>query len=131
MADKKITQLDELADTSFGDLLVIVDSPLVEAQTKKITLKNLFKAYMNTVVDTYTVLDYDDVVVCNKTTAMTLNLPAATGSGRKLTLKNIGAGRVTVDPNAVELIEGETTQTLIEGECIMIIDYDTGKWLIV
>lgn len=43
MADKKITEFDELAAQEDVDLLAIVDDPTGSAVTKKITRQNLFK----------------------------------------------------------------------------------------
>lgn len=73
----------------------------------------------------------DDVIVCNKATAMTITLPAATGSGKVYWIKSIGAGAVTVDPNASETIDGELTQTVKQWECICIHDYAAGAWAII
>lgn len=72
----------------------------------------------------------DDVIVCNKATAMTITLPAATGGGKVYWIKSIGAGAVTVDPNASETIDGETTQTIGQWESICIHDYAAGAWAI-
>ena len=70
-------------------------------------------------------------IVCDKATAMTVNLPAATGSGRHYYIKNVGAGVVTIDPNASETIDGETTQALQQWESMEIIDYTLGGWAII
>jgi hypothetical protein len=131
MADKKITELDELEEISFDDVLAIVDSPGAAPLTKKVALSTLFRPLITTKTATYNATANDDIIVCNKTTAMSINLPAATGTGKRLTIKNINIGTVTVDADTTELIEGELTQDLLEGECIMIIDYANGKWLVV
>ncbi len=64
-----------------------------------------------TVTDTYTVLLSDHIIICNKATAMTVNLPAATGSGRQYSISNVGAGMVTIDGDSSDTIDGLTTQT--------------------
>jgi hypothetical protein len=83
------------------------------------------------VTDTTTEQTGDDLIVCNKGTTMTVNLLAATGSGRRLIIKNINAGVVTVDGVDSETIDGETTQTLAQWEALQIIDYASGAWVIV
>jgi hypothetical protein len=67
-------------------------------------------------------------IICNKATAMTVNLPPATGSGRHYYIKNVGAGVVTVDGNASETIDGATTKTISQFESLEIIDYANGVW---
>jgi hypothetical protein len=79
----------------------------------------------------YTATANDKTIVCNKATAMTITLPAATGSGRKFEIANIGAGVVTVDGNASETINGETTQALDQWSAIQVKDYVAGGWVIV
>lgn len=86
---------------------------------------------VRTVADTTTELTTDDVIVCNKGTAMTVNLLAATGTGRQRIVKNIGAGVVTVDANSSETIDGATTQALSQWDAMQIVDYASGKWVIV
>lgn len=85
------------------------------------------------VTDTTTELaaDRNGVIVCNKGTAMTVNLLAATGSGRHLSIKSIGAGAVTVDAASSETIDGETTQTVGQWDALAIVDYASGAWGII
>ena len=61
---------------------------------------------------------------------MTANLPAATGSGRILYIKNIGLGNVTVDGNGSDTIDGEFTQILYQYEAIPIQDIASGIWIV-
>jgi hypothetical protein len=72
----------------------------------------------------------DHIVICNKTTAMTVNLPAATGSKKQYEIENKGLGVVTVDGNGVDTIDGESTQELSQYEAITIVDYAAGLWAI-
>lgn len=83
------------------------------------------------VVDTTTETAGDGLIVCNKGTAMTVNLLAATGSGRRLIIKSIGAGAVTVDGADAETIDGETTQVMAQWDAMQLIDYAAGAWVIV
>lgn len=89
------------------------------------------KAAIRIITDTGTATVYDDLIVCNKATAMTVNLLAAAGSGRQITIANIGAGAVTVDGNGSETINGEVTQTVRQHESMTIRDYASGAWVIV
>lgn len=79
----------------------------------------------------YTATSADDVIVCNKATAMTITLPAATGTGKIYWIKSIGAGEVTINANLSETIDGELTQTVQQWECICIHDYAAGVWAII
>ncbi len=78
---------------------------------------------------TYTATVNDYILIGNHaTTAFTITLPAATGSGQVLIISNINAAVVTVDGNASETINGSLTQTLNQWDSIMICEYGTGVW---
>ena len=79
----------------------------------------------------YLISASDYFVICNKATAMTITLPAASGSGKSYMIKSIGVGKVTLDANSAETIDGELTQTLNQWDCINIVDYASGAWLII
>jgi len=79
---------------------------------------------------TYNILITDDLLVVNRATAVTVNLPIATGSGRTITIKNINTGVVTVDGNNADTIDGELTQTLSRYELINVIDYAANVWIV-
>ena len=81
--------------------------------------------------DSYLISASDYFVICNKATAMTITLPAASGSGKSYMIKSIGVGKVTIDANGAETIDGELTQTLDQWDCINIVDYASGKWLVI
>jgi hypothetical protein len=83
------------------------------------------------VTDTTAELATDFDIVCDKGTAMTVNLLAATGSGRVRAITNINTGIVTVDPNGAEKINGEGTQLVNQWESMVIHDYAAGVWLII
>jgi hypothetical protein len=78
----------------------------------------------------YVVLSNDDVIVCNKTTAILITLPAASGSGKRVTIKNIGVGSATLDGDGSDTIDGEITQTLTQYESLQVVDYAANKWAI-
>lgn len=70
------------------------------------------------------------VIITNKTTAITVTLPAATGTGRVLTVKNINLGVCTVEGNGTETIDGNLNVTLNQWDSVTVLDYATGKWIV-
>jgi len=82
------------------------------------------------VTDTTAELASDGMIVCNKSTAMTINLLPAIGSGRTRQVANMGIGTVTVEGDAGDTISGELNQSVYTGSCLDILDYATGKWII-
>ena len=82
------------------------------------------------VTATTTELTTDNLIVCNKATAMTVNLLAASGSNRIRQIANINDGTVTVDGDTGDTINGELTQSLGNADCMDIKDYAAGKWVI-
>jgi hypothetical protein len=82
------------------------------------------------VTNTTTELDDDGLIVCNRATAMTVNLLAATGSKRTLEIASINDGVVTVTPNGADTINAEVSQSVYNGSCIVIKDYAANKWII-
>jgi hypothetical protein len=81
-------------------------------------------------VNDHTLSAVNRMVICNKTTPMTITLPAANGSKRLYEIKNIGIGAVVVDGNGADTIDGDLTQTLGQHEAISIVDYAANKWSI-
>jgi hypothetical protein len=77
---------------------------------------------------TYTITTANDVVVCNRTTAMTVNLPSASATGNIYTIKNINTGTVTIDGNSSDTIDGLDTQTLGQWDSVTVMDYYANKW---
>lgn len=79
----------------------------------------------------YTLTSTDDVIVCNSTTTFTLTLPTATGTGKTFYIKNINTADITTDANSSETIDDELTQTVSQYDCMKILDYASGKWIII
>ncbi len=82
----------------------------------------------------YAVAATDYTILCNAVGGnMTINLPAATGTGRILNIKKIDASAytVTVDANGSETIDGALTY-VISGQWVNITIQDggTGVWYI-
>ena len=77
----------------------------------------------------YTADTEDTVILCNG--SFTVTLPAVAGcEGKLYMIKNIGTGTITVDGNASEEIDNETTQTLSPNSCMNIISDKSGWWII-
>jgi len=89
--------------------------------------------YLNVQVKTasYPVVVSDDIIVCNKTTAMTVTLLPASGSGKAYVIKNINTGAVTVDGDTDDTIDGVATQILGQWDAITVVDYVANKWVII
>lgn len=79
----------------------------------------------------YTATETDHVIICNSTTAFTITLPAAVGSGKVYHIKNISTGTITIDGDSSDTIDDVTTQTLGQYDTAVIIDYATNKWAII
>lgn len=72
----------------------------------------------------------DGMIVCNKATAMGVQLLAATGSKRTLEIASINDGVVTVTPDGADTINAEVSQSVYNGSCMVIKDYAANKWII-
>lgn len=79
----------------------------------------------------YTLTTADDVVIANKATAITITMPAATGSGRRFIVKSIGAGACTIDGDGADTIDGAATAVLSQYDAAQLIDYAANAWVIV
>lgn len=81
----------------------------------------------------YTAVAADDVIsVTTGAGGYTVNLPAATGTGRRIIVikADNGAGAVTVTPNGADTIEGGANKSLANQykKCALI-DYASAVWL--
>jgi len=77
----------------------------------------------------YTLTDLDCVVVFTATASATL--PLATGSGQIYYIKNVGTGTVTITRSGSNTIDNETTQPISQWESVTLVDYLSGKWIII
>lgn len=80
----------------------------------------------------YTVVVGDRGKLIAASGTWTLSLPAAAtaGSGFSLAIRNTGAGLITIDPNAAELINGVATVVLAPGHAVQLVCTGAG-WLTV
>lgn len=99
--------------------------------TGPVTTSSGMTVKTSVVTDTVTLDGTYHCVVCNKGTAMTVNLPAvASNAGREYMITNKGAGVVTVDGNASEAIGNAATATLNQWQSIHIV-CDGAQWVVV
>lgn len=91
-----------------------------------------------TSVATYTVLDSDYIIIVDRASAVTVNLPTAVGRNRRVFyIKQVGAGAVTIDPNGAETIDGQATLVTKRYNCYQVVAEDaaisggTTRWHII
>ncbi len=104
---------------------------------KEVCYKWMYDAYrmisenfVVTVTDTYSIPSTGQTVVCNKPIAFVVTLPIANEIGKKLFIKNIGVGVVTVEGNGTDTIDGAPNMTLLQWGAVALQCYATGKWVI-
>lgn len=74
--------------------------------------------------------DLGKTFLCTGSYTVALTAAAAVGNGFLVTIKNIGSGMLTLDPNGSELINGATTITVSPGTSLTITS-DGAAWHIV
>ncbi|MCK5018984.1 MAG: hypothetical protein KAS32_18130 [Candidatus Peribacteraceae bacterium] len=80
---------------------------------------NTTKSNITTATGAITLDNEDEVVNCSGT--FTVTLPAVVDyTNKRYYIKNIGTGAITVDGNASETIDDQTTQTLNQYDCLHI-----------
>lgn len=78
---------------------------------KWILLQNLFKLNSRIETGNYTMILNDEFIKCNGTFTVTL-LPILGIEGKKIIIKNIGTGIITIDGSGIETIDGQFNQLL-------------------
>ena len=84
--------------------------------------------------ETYTASDESVILVDASSGAVTINLPAASGlSGREYTIKKTDSSvnAVTIDGNASETIDGETTEVIYDEDDSLTIICNGSNWHVV
>lgn len=85
---------------------------------------------IKTVTDDYTILGSDGDIVCDKATQLNLSLTSGV-AGSLRNIKNVGAGPVVIIGLGAVLIDGESTQTIYQGESAQLECSATNTWVIV
>jgi len=79
------------------------------------------------VVDTANIAVTDETIICNKTTAFTVTLPAGV-VGQRFNIKNINTGTVTVEGDSSDTIDGELNQSIYQWESIQLQCHIANTW---
>lgn len=79
----------------------------------------------------YNITSLYNTIICDRATGMTINLLSATGSGFYIIIKNINSGIVTIDRKGTDIIDGDISKTLSQWNSISLVDYISGKWVVV
>jgi len=107
-----------------GDIGGTASAPTVIAIHRKVTLVVHSQS-------PYSMAAGDSYLDCNAASGnVTLNLPAASGSGRVLTFKDTGAsGTCTVAPNGSDTIDGASSLVVsTQYQPVNLVDAASGKW---
>jgi hypothetical protein len=87
---------------------------------------------VNNAASPYTVASTDTVITCDATAgAVVINLPAASGSGRQITVKKIDSTSNSCTPtrNGTDTIDGATTVSVTFQYAVSsVVDTSSGKW---
>ena len=86
---------------------------------------------VTTVTNNYNIGETDDIVIFNKTTAITGILPAINGLNKSYILKNINVGELFVSGIYAQTIDGQTSQALTQWDSMSVVNYASGAWIIV
>lgn len=70
--------------------------------------------------DTLVASDQGNIITCTNSPTLSTTAAATLGSGWFCYVLNSGSGTVTIDPNASETINGQTTLTLLPGQSVMV-----------
>lgn len=82
-----------------------------------------------TVASNYTLLPSDQYLRINSPTALvTVTLPAATGTGLVLIIKNVNAATATVTAQGSDLVDGASSVPLTQYQATKLLDGAAGHW---
>ena len=136
-------ELNDAADAyilSAADAYTVLDCGGVSVsgagylQTTGLLYANQLPAKTLSTLGSYSVQPIDTFIYCDATTgAQTINLPAATGSGRILTVKKIDSSfnDITIQANGSDHIDGASSQAITtQYNSIYIQDAITANWFI-
>lgn len=83
------------------------------------------------ITDNYTISLADNVIIFNRSSAITGTLPKALGAGKAYTIKNINSGIGVINGFGADMIDDELSQQVRQWESIHIVDYAVNRWIIV
>jgi hypothetical protein len=82
------------------------------------------------ITETYTVQPTDDIIICNSAVNIYVGLPAAVSGNRKIVLKNINTGIVTITVALGGSLDDRITYELYQWDSVTVLD-NSGKYLII
>ena len=123
------SSLDVLGTTRLGDHATNYTLVGATGNISQVGTASTFKRYVDTAVDLVLSAAHDIVTV--SVAGKNVTLPTAAGiAGRQYVVDNISTGTVTLLPNGVETIQGETSQPMPPDSSITV--YSTGTiWRII
>ena len=71
----------------------------------------------------------NDELILFETGTYSVTIPHARSSGRELRITNIGSGVITIYPQPLDNIQGNTSVSIGQYDTLHIIDIDTQRWL--
>ena len=78
----------------------------------------------------YTATVGESLITCNHATvSVVITLPAATGSGQRYTIANIGAAAASCARAGSDLIAGQTSISIAQWSTLVVIDVAAGIWI--
>lgn len=104
-----------------------IDKTTTDPYIRQVVLQRPFTVQTGT----YTIPDTVAVVICNSASDFTVTLPAATGSGQEITIKNRNTNTITVEGDGTDSIDGASNATLTANQKITVLDYASGQWAII
>jgi hypothetical protein len=123
----------DVARNNSPQRLVVFDSANGKLQTRD--LNTISSQFLRTETANYTAVSTDHTILADATGgAFTITLPAASGlAGKIYTIKRINSGGndVTIDANASETIDGDTTKVLNAHWKYLQIQCDGSNWFII
>jgi len=75
----------------------------------------------------YTILETDELLLCSGN--ITLTLPLASNSKKKIIIKNVDFGEVVVNVSGADTIDNKTSLVLYINDSAILVDALVGKWI--
>ena len=124
VAELEVTSTDYLDNINQG--LTTTDSPTFAGLTVTGAMANAYRA-----ITALRTLDSTDYTVDCTANSFAVTLPTAVGiQGRIYNIKNTGTGTITVNTTSSQTIDGETSQTLNQGDS-MLVQSTNSNWIII
>ncbi len=112
-------------------LVLSLTSPAIAQEVRRGQIDYSYAILTKTATYSVAATDGQNVLVLASNT-ITINLYAVTGNtGKTVTVKNVGAGTITLDANASETIDGALTQTIAAANQTLTLVCTGSAWVLV